>query len=263
MKTAAFLALTALAIVPGLKAQQTEVSLTSAVNANIQTYTDGFNYQVGGTTLTVNGISFGLALDGGAAGTTGVVQSPNGNGAASGPFSFTFSVPTGTQATALYSLANTAFGSAGFNEGELVVTGTGGETASLQLVEGDNIRDHNQDGFVNTLTDPTVVPTYFLSGAPTSNPTQIQTRLDMQEFLLPSSFNGDTIASITFDGTANAGNGSAFLAGLTLVDAVSTGHVPDSPLSVPFTAGVFALVIAASGMIKAKTRRCLSAASWK
>ncbi len=212
--------------------------------------TYGFvNYQVGGTSLTVNGIQFGLALDGGVAGTTGVVQSPDGNGADSGAFSYNFTVPSGTKANALYSLANTAFGTAGFNEGELVVTGTGGEIASLQLVEGDNIRDHNQDGFVNTLTDPTVVSTYFSGGAVTTDPSFNQTRLDMQELFLPASFDGDTIASITFDGTANGGNGSAFIAGLTLVDT-ATSTVPESPLSILFTAGVFGLVLVAGASIR-------------
>ena len=62
------------------------------------------------------------------------------------------------------------------------------------------------------------VPTYFLSGAPTTDPTQIQTRLDMQVLDLPSSFDGDTIASVQFEGTdiAGSGDGEAFLAGLTL-----------------------------------------------
>ncbi len=184
-------------------------------------------------------------------GITGVVQSPNGDSTQTGPFSFTFAVPSGTQATALYSLANTAFGVAGDAEGSLVVRGTGGETATLNLVEGANIRDHFNGIYVNTLTDPTVVPTYFSGGAPASSG---NVRLDMQELTLPSSFDGDTIASITFDGTAEGAfnGGSAFLAGLTLVDG---SNVPDGPLSLPFTAGVFAAVLAGAGISKIGTRR--------
>jgi len=201
-----------------VEAQYTEVSLGTNINANLQTlYAFGSNYQVGNSTLTVAGVPFDLALFNNTAGTTGVVQSPDGNFNDSGPFSFTFAVPAGTHATALYSLMNSAFGESGVQEASLVVTGTGGESATLNLIEGNNIRDHNNDGFVNSLTDSTVVPTYFLNGAPTTPNISVQTRLDRQVLDLPASFSGDTIASVTFEGTAQGDpNGSAFLAGLTL-----------------------------------------------
>ena len=63
------------------------------------------------------------------------------------------------------------------------------------LVEGTNIRDHFNDGFVNTLSDSSVISTYFTNGAPSDSSSD---RLDMQELDLPSSFIGDDITSITF-----------------------------------------------------------------
>ena len=196
-----------------IRAQFTQVNISSQVNVNLQNYTDGANYPLGGTQFFVSGVPFTLAEINNTAGTTGIVQ--GGGQSEIGAFSYTFLVPVGTKATVLYTLLNTANGASGVNEGSIVVKGTGGETATLTLTEGFNIRDHNNDGFVNTLSDPTVVPTYFLNGAPTTQ--SIQTRLDRQQLLLPSTFTGDTIASITFAGTAQGNpNGAAFLAGLTL-----------------------------------------------
>jgi hypothetical protein len=252
MRFAPLMTAAALVTASSVQAQFTEVDISSQANDDIQTYSYGNNYQVGGTTLTVAGVPFGLALLDGTPGTTGVVQS-SAHGGPAGSFDFTFSVPAGTQATALYSLANTAWGYYGVNEGSIVVTGTDGETATLTLTEGDNIRDHNNDGYVNTLSDPTVVPTYFQNGAPTTDGYE-QTRLDMQTLDLPSTFDGDTIASIQFEGYASGsyGGGSAFLAGLTLSDAATA---PDSPLSLPLTAGVFLAMLAAAGIRQNQVRR--------
>ena len=198
------------------RAQYTEIDLRSQVNVDIQNYTDGHNYQLGGTQLIVSGVPFALAELNNNPNTTGVVQ--GGGPSETGQFNYTFLMPAGMRATVLYTLLNTADGEPGVNEGSIVVTGTGGETATLNLIEGYNIRDHNNDGFVNTLSDPTVVPTYFLNGAPTT--LSIQTRLDRQQLILPGTFSGDTIASITFQGDAQGEyypkNGAAFLAAMTL-----------------------------------------------
>ena len=191
---------------------------------------------------------------------TGVVQSPDtsysggiASGTATGSFDYTFSAPVGTKATTLYSLANSAWGTAGYLVGSIVVKGTLGETATLNLVEGVNIRDHNNDGFLNTLSDLTVVTTDFLGGSPTV--LSDQTRLDMQTLVLPSTFVGDTIATIDFEGTAYGDNGgSAFLAGLTFSDAA----VPDSALPLPLTAGVFLAIFAAAGLRRKQAIRLQS-----
>lgn len=188
------------------QAQFTKVDISSKVNVDIKTYTYGHNYQLGGTQLNVNGVPFALAELNSNPNTTGVVQ--GGGQSQIGQFNYTFSVPAGTYATVLYTLLNSTYGVLGADAGSIVVTGTGGETATLNLIEGYNIRDHNNNNCVNTLSDTTVVPTYFLNGAPTTQ--SIQTRLDCQELELPESFSGDTIASITFEGDATIPNGAAF-----------------------------------------------------
>jgi len=174
----------------------------------------------------ISAVPFGLAEVGGDPNTTGVVQSPytsfvsGADDGSSGSFDYTFSVPAGTHATTLYSLANLAFGQWNASlDGSIVVTGTDGETATLNLYDGVNIRDHNNGGFSDTLSDPTVVSTYFENGAPTTDG-NIQTRLDMQQMVLPSDFAGDTIASVEFEGYAQGFGGSAFLTGLTLGNSV-------------------------------------------
>jgi hypothetical protein len=226
------------------QAQYTEINLSSYVNDNLNAspYFDNGDFPSGGTTLDVGAVPFGLASDGGGT-TLGIVQSPNGgavNLTSPTTFDFTFSVPSGTQATALYSLANSTYGAAGTLVGSLTVNGTKGETATLNLTEGSNIRDYNNGIWEDSLSDSTVVSTSFGGGA---------ARLDMQVLDLPSSFNGDTIASVTFDGTAygnynSFGPGSAFIAGLTLEDVSSS--VPDGSLPLPLIAGIFLVLFGAA-----------------
>jgi len=241
----------AIATAYSVEAQSTEIDISAQANSNIQTFTDGGNYQLGGTQLNAAGVPFGLAELNGNANTTGAILTSGGN------FDFTFAVPAGTEATSLYSLANLGFGAAGAPEGQIVVTGTHGETATLNLVGGVNVRDHNNDGFINTLSDPTVVPTYFLNGAPTTADISIQTRLDRQELDLGPAFNGDTISTIQLEGNSipGGGDGTVFLAGLTLVDAPVSSAVPEGNLPLPLTAGVFAAMLALGQIRRTQARR--------
>src|SRR6202034_3566365 len=96
------------------------------------------------------------------------VQSPVGGAitlTSPTPYSFTIAVPTGLEATALYSLANSTYGQAGTLLGSITVTGTGGETATLNLAEDNNLRDYNNGIWEDSLTDSSVVSTYFGGGA--------------------------------------------------------------------------------------------------
>lgn len=207
------------------RAQFVEIDISAQVNADIRTYYNGTNdypggmnnYQAGGTELDVDGVPFALAELNSDAASTGVIQTGLGRfGLGAAGFDYVLPVPGGTHATALYTLINSTDGGPGASEGSIVVAGTEGETATLNLVEGVNIRDHNDGEFVNTLSDSTVVPTYFTNGLPAANG---PVRLDRQVLLLPTTFLGDTIASITFQGYAQgATNGSPFLAGLTLLN---------------------------------------------
>ena len=211
------------------RAQYTEINISSQVNADIQTYTYGNNYPTGGSPLNVGGVPFGLALLNNTPGTTGVVQTPYNGGQVQ---SYTFSVQPGIYATVLYTLINTSWGEAGVNEGSVVVAGSRGETATLNLIEGFNVRDHADAVNCNTCTDPTVVSANF------GNLETGLARLDRQELVLPSSFNGDTVASITFNGIGNGEpDGQPFLAGMTLES------VPEPASLVVFGLGALILVV--------------------
>ncbi len=232
-------ALVALAFAPILaRADFVQIDLGDSTNADIRTYTGGSNYQVGGSTLVVGGVPFNLALNGGTANTLGVVQSGSDNA------SFSFNAPAGTYATSVYLLMNTAWGQFMAPQGTITVTGTLGEITTLQLIEGMNIRDHYGDGFVNTLMDPTVLATYFANGvASSTGSNEGSDRLDRQQILLPSTFDGDSIASISFT-AANPGfpQGAPFLAAITL-ETSAPASVPDAPsLFTPLIA-IFALTL--------------------
>lgn len=189
-------------------AQFLEMNISADCNQNLQTFTDGSDYAFGGTQFDAGSVPFSLSLLDNLPDTTGVVMAPADDQ------SYTFTVPSGTRATALYTLMNTAWGEPGMDEGSIVVTGSHGETATLDLTEGVNIRDHYNGFFVNSLSDSTVVSTGF--DGHSINP-KGPVRLDRQELVLPSSFNGDTLASITFDGVDHGEpNGDPFLAGMTL-----------------------------------------------
>ena len=202
-----------LAATPFLAQAFFQVTITNLATADLRTYTYGNNYQAGASQITVGGVPFYLGLLNNNTNSTAVVQS------GVGAYNCTFSLPPGTSATAIYSLVNSAWGEPGYDEGRIVVTGAGGETATNEFVEGYNIRDHNNNIFDNTLSlsDTAVVSIYFLNGAPTTAAVSIQSRLDRQELLLPPAFATDTVATISFQGTAyGQPNGSAFLAALTL-----------------------------------------------
>lgn len=213
-------AIAALALASSAQAQYTEINIGSQANSDLDTYSpDTGVYPSGGGQLTVAGVPFATAELNNTANTFGIVQSPSADvldTEASGPFNFEFSVPAGTQAQALYCLMDSVWGSYGENVGSVIVSGTHGETATLTLTEGVNIRDCHNDGFENSISDPTVVSTYFANGTTTTS-ADAEMRLDRQELVLPSTFAGDTIASIDFQGTAQGiGGGDAFIAGMTL-----------------------------------------------
>ena len=245
------------------QSQFTEINISSQINANLQTYTKGTNYPLGGTSLNINGVPFALTIQPNNPASTGIIQTGNGQfGYNSGNFAYTFPVPAGTYAEALYVLVNSTWGGYGVNVGNIVVTGSHGETAALNFVEGSNIRDHFEGVYADTLSDHSVVPTYFNDGLVVNWSPQ---RLDRQQLLLPASFSGDTIASISFQGSAQGfTNGSPFLLGLTLASAPVTnfaGNPQGMVINVIFDSSVTsqtnAAQIEAAYLIVVQTFECL------
>ncbi len=79
------------------------VDISGLTNANLQTYTNGTNYPLAGSTVTIGGVDFQLATFGGDPATTGVIQTPEGDS------SFTIAVNLANVGT-VYTLINSAFG---------------------------------------------------------------------------------------------------------------------------------------------------------
>src|SRR5580698_292468 len=99
-------------------AQYLELNISSDFNQDIQTFSGGNNYPLGGTQLTIAGVPFELGLSNNLAGTTGVIQTPAGNP------SYTLTLPADTYASSIYTLMNTSWGEYGENEGSIIVTGS-------------------------------------------------------------------------------------------------------------------------------------------
>jgi hypothetical protein len=174
------------------------IDLSAEVNANLNTYFNGFVYPPNGGPITIGGINFNLnALPGGG---TGVIQT---DASSTTPFN----IPIGQfGVTTVYTISNSAFGTAGFTAGQLTFHGSGGDTFTYILLEGDNIRDHATTGF--NIIAPNIFATHdFGSGD----------RLDVQQILLPAVFASETLTSVDFAyvGDTVPGHGEAFLAALT------------------------------------------------
>jgi hypothetical protein len=184
------------------------ISIAGIPNADLRTYTNGTNYPIAPTTLTVGGVPFDLVPLDAVPSSLGIIQDNSG--------ADVFVIPTSIfGATTIYTLMNSAFGIAGADIATVAFTGTGGASASFDLTEGFNIRDHFNGFFVNTVSDPTIVTANFPGDV----------RLDRQTFGLPSSFATQTLTQITFTGhSAFAGEGLAFLAAAT---ASTTAAVPE------------------------------------
>ena len=193
----------------GLAQSTDQISISSLANADLVTqYTNGSYYPPHGGPLTVAGIPFTLATippnsD------TAVIQGLTVGSEQS------FSIPVNTKGVVtVYTLINSAFGSCGTIVGELDFVGASSSTYVYTLTEGDNIRDHNQDGFCNTA--PNIVGTASFGGG--------QVRLDMQQVMLPASFANDTLNSITFKSYGLGYAGTPFIA------AITTASSPQRPV---------------------------------
>ncbi|MCQ8106081.1 hypothetical protein NP590_18370 [Methylomonas sp. SURF-2] len=129
----------------------------------------------------------------------------------SGSSSLTLTLATNLfGATTVYTLINSAWGNAGSNVGSITFKASNGDTHTVQLVEGVNVRDHYYGSFVNTVSSSAV--TLNVIGTNQSG----TAHLDMQAFALPSAFQNETLTSIVFTSTGSSSTGLPFLAGVTV-----------------------------------------------
>jgi PEP-CTERM motif len=212
---------------PQTRAALTEVSVQPIVNADLNTYTAGFNYPPGGTALTVGGIPFTLATFPDGSGDLGVFQT-------SGPGSLVGTLSTSIYgASTVYTLMNSAFGTFGDLNGMIEFFGTGGAYAEFDIIQGTNIRDH-YFGFFNNIIAPGTPNVTYGDGLQFSD----TVRLDRQTFVLPSIFHTETLTSIVLTSFDHGGDGEPFLA------AVTVAPVPEpSTFMVAAGATVFGLCV--------------------
>ena len=170
---------------------------------------------------------------------------------ASGPDPRTLTITTSVfDAVQVNSLINTYAGVAGSSLAYIEFIGTGGASYTYNLVGGVDIRDFNNDGFVNTI-DPSAG----------SHPTQVLSyddqaqggRLDMQQFTLPSTFLGQTLTTILlvdngFDAPNPEPHQRVFLAGM------SVSSVPE-PSSMILMASGGALISVSLHVLKRRRTR--------
>ena len=182
----------------------TPIDIESFTNADLRTYTNGANYPIAPATLTVGGVPFNLVPFGAKSNSLGIVQDP-GTAAPKVIADVALHV---VDPTTVYTLMNSAFGVSGTDIATVQFVGAGGASATFDLTEGVNIRDHFNGSFNNNVTDPAIVTQSFSGGV----------RLDRQTFVLPSSFASDTLTHIIFTGHGSGSpQGEAFLAAATVV----------------------------------------------
>ncbi|MGP0064470.1 MAG: beta strand repeat-containing protein, partial [Isosphaeraceae bacterium] len=146
-------------------------------------------------------------------GGTGIVQTPNQSAPS------VFNIPVNiADPTTVFTLINSAFGVSGDIVGSVEFQATGGLDYTVNLVEGQDIRDHNNGGYVNTIGQGALGGIYVGSAYYGGG----QVRLDEQGFLLPSSFNSATLTHIILHGVGSGSAGEPFLAAATV--ATSNGQ---------------------------------------
>ena len=197
----------------------------SPLNEDITTWNDGSLYagKFNGT-QTLGGVPFELQTD--ADGDNVFWGTDLNLSTFSGSSSLTLTLATNLYgATTVYTLINSAWGTAGSNVGSITFNASNGDTYTVQLVEGVNVRDHFYGGYVNTVSSSTVTTSVIGSDTPGT------AHLDMQAFALPASFAGETLTSIVFTSTGGSATGLPFLAGATVRAASLGGGAATIPSS--------------------------------
>jgi hypothetical protein len=179
------------------------------LNQNLTAWSDGSRYSAFNGLRMLGGVPFELQTD--ADGDNAFWGSNLTPWTLSGSSSLTLTLNTSLYgATKVYTLINSAWGSTNKNVGSITFNATNGDSYTVQLVEGVNVRDHYYGGFVNAVSSGTV--TKNVIGSDTSG----TAHLDMQTFTLPNSFATETLSSIVFISTGSSSTGLPFLAGVTV-----------------------------------------------
>jgi hypothetical protein len=198
----------------------TVISFTVTASADTYTtvdlgtlYNDTFPKYIGATPpTTLSGIPFYFGADG---------QSYHANGWdwkggwASNVSQISLSTNI-SAANTVYLLLNTVWGA--YDAGSVKFTGSGGETYTISLISGANIRDWHDGPYYNSLTDPNAqnVSSYYPDHWGGNS------RIDMLTVDLPVSFHNDILTSIIFTDYGVVNNTSSRL----LIEGITVSSVP-------------------------------------
>lgn len=194
MKLQIIAALLLTADMAAANASYTTLTLPS-LNADIRTWTDGSSYNsLFPGTQTFNGVPFQLAVDG------------DGNTAF---HNSQIDIPVNIfGVTQAFTLINTAFGADGANDGYVSFSGSLGDVYTVDLIEGQNVRDHYDGAFSNTINGVDAIPAFSAGSG--------RARLDQQIFNLPAAFANQTLLSIRFHSNQQGLAGEPFIAAATV-----------------------------------------------
>ena len=189
------------------------------VNTNISTWTMGGEYNaIFPSTQTYNGVPFNLVKD------------ANGNKVF---YEGTLEIPVNVYGvTNAYTLAASYCGYYGTTIGKVEFFGSGDGYYSVDLVEGNNIRDHYWGGYNNIIDGVTAVAAF--------NKSPGHAGFDMQLYDLPNTFLDETLLNVVFTGYNMGTAGKPWLAALT---------VETSPVVTPVPATLWLLGFGLAGLV--------------
>ncbi len=184
------------------------VDLSAYANARIQNYQpSSAGYPEG--MVTLGSVPFNI-------------QTVGGNNAwnaeyVSGPYPHVLDIPLNiANAQGVDTLINTFYGQPGPQSYvELEFFGTGGAYYRKDLIGNVDVRDHFYGFWTNTINGTTTVNVYSSGGGFLQ-----ESRLDMQQIVLPSSFMGETLTEFRLTSTGGVGISDASIQGLTVFSSV-------------------------------------------
>ena len=190
----------------GVRAAEVNIDLSGVAN-------EPWTFTVG-SCLVANGDTFPTGLQNFAGVPFLISPGPNniwsGCAAANeGPGSVGLTIPVNVYGvTSAFTVINTDWGiPAPISDLYVTFKGSGGARMTVPLLGNVTVRDHNQDGFTNTIDNTSAVQVWDNG---------LGQRLDRQEYILPAAFATQTLESVTITDTGDELVSRAIVAALTV-----------------------------------------------